>query len=65
VLDYAENDQVRKYLIDLKDAAKISDMKSFSMLLNCGHSIDERKTIFGIAPIHNSIMRSTLKRAGN
>eukprot|EP00825_Cyclidium_porcatum_P019598 TRINITY_DN2230_c0_g1_i3.p1 TRINITY_DN2230_c0_g1~~TRINITY_DN2230_c0_g1_i3.p1 ORF type:complete len:744 (-),score=143.38 TRINITY_DN2230_c0_g1_i3:71-2302(-) len=55
VLDYADTDNVRKYLIDLKDAARKGDTKSLNMLVNCGHQINEKKTIFGIAPIHNSI----------
>ncbi|EAS06627.2 ankyrin domain protein (macronuclear) [Tetrahymena thermophila SB210] len=55
VLDYAQNDQVRKYLIDLKDATRKGDDKSFNFLVNCGHQVNGKKTIFGIAPIHNAI----------
>lgn len=55
VLDYADTNNVRKYLIDLKDAARKGDTKSLKMLVNCGHEINEKKTIFGIAPIHNSV----------
>lgn len=36
VLDYASNDQVRKYLMDLKNAAKQGDQKAFDLLVNCG-----------------------------
>lgn len=53
VLDYAANGMVRSALIDLKEAARQGDSKSFDHLLNCGNKIDERKTIFTIAPIHN------------
>jgi len=55
VLDYASNDMVRKYLVDLKNAAKDGDEKSFQLLVNCGHPIDGKATIYGIAPIHNAI----------
>lgn len=55
MLDYAENNCVRKYLTDLKDAARKGDKASMELLVNCGHAIDERKTIFGIAPLHNAV----------
>lgn len=53
VLDYAANGLVRGVLIDLKEAARKGDEKSFDFLLNCGNKIDERKTIYNIAPVHN------------
>ena len=53
VLDYAANGLVRGVLIDLKEAARKGDTKSFDHLLNCGNKIDERKTIYNIAPIRN------------
>lgn len=31
------------------------DDKSFNFLVNCGHPVNGKKTIFGIAPIHNAI----------
>lgn len=34
---------------------KIGDDKSFNFLVNCGQKVNGRKTIFGIAPIHNAI----------
>lgn len=36
VLDYASNNEVRKYLTDLKDAARKGDEKNFNFLVNCG-----------------------------
>ncbi|EGR33877.1 hypothetical protein IMG5_033560 [Ichthyophthirius multifiliis] len=62
VLDYASNDTVRKYLIDLKDATKQGDNKSFNFLVNCGHFVDGKKTIFGIAPIHNAVQNVYLTK---
>jgi hypothetical protein len=41
----------------LKDAARKGDEKSFNFLVSCGHKVDERVTIFGIAPIHNVIIK--------
>jgi len=53
VLYFASNEETRKSLIDLKDAARKGDVNSLNLLINCGNSIDSKKTIFGIAPIHN------------
>ena len=33
----------------------LGDDKSFNFLVNCGHAVNGKKTIFGIAPIHNAI----------
>ncbi|KAM3136330.1 hypothetical protein pb186bvf_011629 [Paramecium bursaria] len=55
VLEYAQNDQVRKYLTDLKNAAKEGDEKSFQLLVNCGQLLNGKATIYGIAPVHNAI----------
>lgn len=46
---------VRKYLIDLKNAAKAGDEKSFELLVNCGQLVNGKATIYGIAPVHNAI----------
>ena len=53
VLAFAKNEVVRRALIDLKEAARQGDDKSFTHLINCGNDINERKTIFNIAPLHN------------
>ena len=53
VLYFASNEETRKSLIDLKDAARKGDINSLNLLINGGNSIDSKKTIFGIAPIHN------------
>ncbi|CAD8044189.1 unnamed protein product [Paramecium primaurelia] len=55
VLEYASNDSVRKYLMDLKNAAKEGDEKSFTLLVNCGQKVNGKATIYGIAPVHNAI----------
>lgn len=44
---------VRKYMVDLKNAAREGDEKSFQLLVNCGHKVDAKATIYGIAAIHN------------
>ena len=54
-MDLASNDMVRKYMIDLKNAAREGDEKSFKLLVNCGHKVDGKATIYGIAPIHNAL----------
>ena len=46
---------VRKYMVDLKNAARDGDDKSFQLLVNCGHKVDGKATIYGIAPIHNAL----------
>lgn len=56
VLYFASNEETRKSLIDLKDAARKGDINSLNLLINCGNSIDSKKTIFGIAAIHNVII---------
>lgn len=53
VLYFAVNSETRNSLIDLKDAARKGDVKSLKELVNCGNEINSKKTIFGIAPIHN------------
>lgn len=49
---------VRKYMIDLKNAAREGDTKSFNILINCGHHVDGPATIYAITPLHN-VMRHT------
>lgn len=56
VLYFASNEETRKSLIDLKDAARKGDVNSLNLLINCGNSINSKKTIFGIAPIHNVLI---------
>ena len=56
VLYFASNEETRKSLIDLKDAARKGDINSLNLLINCGNSINSKKTIFGIAPIHNVLI---------
>ena len=55
VIDYASNNQVRRVLLDLKEAARRGDVQSFDTLLNSEdkNKIDDRTTIMSIAPIHN------------
>ena len=43
--------------MDLKDAAATADQKSLDFLIYCGYNINEKKTIFGIAPMHSAIMK--------
>ena len=62
VLDYAENDQVRKYLIDLKDAAHKGDQDSMKLLVNCGHDLNQRSSVFGVAPLHRALNAPQEKR---
>jgi len=52
VLDLASNNKVRLSLVDLKDAARKGDISSFTLLINTGNQINERKTIFLRSPIH-------------
>ena len=35
-LEYASNDSVRKYLMDLNNAVDVGDDKSFTLLVHCG-----------------------------
>ena len=44
---------VRKYMVDLKNAARKGDASSFNTLVNCGHKVDGRATIYGIGPLHH------------
>ena len=57
VIDYASNNQVRRVLLDLKEAARRGDVDSFDSLINSEdkNKLDERTTILTIAPIHNVI----------
>ncbi len=57
VIDYASNSQVRRVLLDLKEAARRGDVGSFDSLVNSEdkNKIDERTTILTIAPIHNAV----------
>ena len=60
VLDYAANDMVRKYMVDLKNAARDGDASRFNTLVHCGHKVDGRATIYGIGPLHH-VMKHTAK----
>ncbi|CAD8132274.1 unnamed protein product [Paramecium pentaurelia] len=54
-LEYASNDSVRKYLMDLNNAVKEGDDKSFTLLVNCGQRVNGKSTIYGITPVHKAI----------
>lgn len=53
VLNYTENDAVRKTLITLDDASKEGNQKGVEFLVNCGYSINGKNTSSFVAPIHN------------
>ncbi|CAD8136125.1 unnamed protein product [Paramecium octaurelia] len=54
-LEYASNDSVRKYLMDLNNAVEEGDDKSFTLLVNCGQRVNGKSTIYGITPVHKAI----------
>ncbi len=59
-LDIAKNKLVRKVLSNLNKAAYECDVHNLKYLVNCGSKIDQKISIFGEAPIHQSI-KSTKK----
>lgn len=54
-VDLAKDDFVRKVLTSLNKAAKSSDQKSIQELVNFGHNINQKESIFSQAPIHKAI----------
>lgn len=54
-VDLAKDDFVRKVLTSLNKAAKNSDSKSVIELVNFGHDINDKESIFSQAPIHKVI----------
>lgn len=54
-VDLAKDDFVRKVLTSLNKAAKNSDNKSIVELVNFGHNINDKSSIFSQAPIHKII----------
>lgn len=54
-VDLAKDDYVRKVLTSLNKAAKNSDSKSIVELVNFGHNINNKTSIFSQAPLHKII----------
>jgi len=54
-LDIAKNNLVRKILSNLNKAAYEADVHNLKYLVNCGCKINGKVSIFGEAPIHQSI----------
>ena len=54
-VDLAKDDFVRKVLTSLNKAAKQSDSKSITELVNFGHDINNKESIFSQAPLHKII----------
>jgi len=54
-LNIAKNGLVRKVLSNLNKAAYEADIEGLKYLVNCGCEIDDKLSIFGEAPIHQSI----------
>jgi len=57
-LDIAKNSLVRKVLSNLNKAAYECDVHNLKYLVNCGCKINDKISIFGEAPIHQSIKSS-------
>lgn len=53
VLYFAMNDEVRNSVGGLVEAARKGDIGRVKELVNCGKEINEKKSVFGVAPIHN------------
>ena len=51
----ASHNLARSHIIDLCDAAKLSDTKPLNFLLSCGDEINGKKTIFGTFALLESI----------
>ena len=54
-VDMAKDNYVRKVLTNLNKAAKNSDEKNMTELVNFGHNINSKMSIFNQAPIHKII----------
>lgn len=54
-VDLSKDDYVRKVFTSLNKAAKNSDIKSINELVNFGHDLNLRQTIFSQAPLHKVI----------
>ena len=54
-VDIAKDNKVRKVLTNLNEAAKNSDEKNIQELVNYGKDINEKLSIFSLAPIHKII----------
>ena len=59
-VDIAKDNKVRKVLTNLNEAAKASDEKNIQELVNFGKDLNEKLSIFSLAPIHK-IIESTEK----
>ena len=59
-VDLAKDNKVRKVLTNLNEAAKASDEKNIQELVNFGKDLNEKLSIFSLAPIHK-IIESTEK----
>ena len=54
-VDIAKDNKVRKVLTNLNEAAKASNEKDIQELVNFGKDLNEKLSIFAIAPIHKII----------
>ena len=54
-VDIAKDNKVRKVLTNLNEAAKAADEKNIQELVNFGKDLNERLSIFSLAPIHKII----------
>ena len=54
-VDIAKDNKVRKVLTNLNEAAKASNEKDIQELVNFGKDLNERLSIFSLAPIHKII----------
>jgi serine/threonine-protein phosphatase 6 regulatory ankyrin repeat subunit B len=61
-VDLAKDNFVRKVLTNLNKAAKNSDEKNITELVNFGEDINKKKTIFSQAPIHKIIESKDKKK---
>ena len=62
-LNIAKNGMVRKVLSNLNKAAYEADIEGLKYLVNCGCQIDGKVSIFGEAPIHQSIKCNKLENS--
>ena len=54
-VDIAKDNKVRKVLTNLNEAAKAADEKNIQELVNFGKDLNEKLSIFSLAPIHKII----------
>ena len=54
-IDLAKDNFVRKVLTNLNKAANESDQKNINELINFGEDLNEKQSIFNVAPIHKII----------